>query len=126
LACKGVLRAIRGFLYELDGFDAQFRDLVEQTHRERVGESAEAWRILDVEQTKLAAEIANLMEAIKQFGPTPEIKAAHDNLSQRKQQNARERRALENVTKRELQLPGNIAELRDALEAGGRFSLYFG
>ncbi|MEX0612342.1 MAG: hypothetical protein WD738_00295 [Pirellulales bacterium] len=116
LAAKEVMRAITKFLYELDGFDAQFKELVEQAHRERIGVSADRWKQLDAEDTKAAREMANLIESMKMFGPTPEIKAALDDVKQRQQHLARERRALENATKRKLQLPGSIAELREAYE----------
>ena len=54
LAAKAVMGAITEFVYGLDGFDAQFKDMVEQAHRERVGVSAEQWKQLDAEDAKTA------------------------------------------------------------------------
>jgi site-specific DNA recombinase len=116
MSASAVIGATRDFLYELEGFDAQFRELVEQAHQERVGVSAEQWSRLETEEAKLTVEMANLIKAMKEFGPTPEIKIALDALKQRQEQIARERRALENATKRELKLPNSVAELRVAFE----------
>jgi site-specific DNA recombinase len=116
MAATEVMRAITEFVYELDGFADQFKDLVEQAHRERVCVSADQWKQLDAEDGKVAREMANLVDSMKMFGPTPEIKAALDDVKNRQQQLARERRALDNATKRELQLPGTVAELRAAFE----------
>jgi hypothetical protein len=116
LAARAVMGAIREFVYGLDGFDAQFKEMVEQAHCERVGVSAEQWRQLDADDAKTAVAMANLIETMKVLGPTPEIQSAHDDIKRRQQQLARDRRALENVTKRELQLPANVAELRAAFE----------
>jgi hypothetical protein len=113
LAATAVMGALNDVLNELEGFDAPFRELITQVHRERVGVSADQWKQLDAEDGTVARGMANLIDAMKQFGPTPEIKAVLDDLKQRQQQLARKRRALENLTKRELQLPSSIAEIRD-------------
>jgi site-specific DNA recombinase len=115
-AATAVMCAINEFVYELDKFDNQFKDLVEQVHRERVGVSADQWRQLEAEDIKVAREIANLIDSMKMFGPTPEIKAALDDVKQRQQHLARERRGFENHSKRELQLPRCVGELRAAFE----------
>lgn len=116
LAATAVMSAITKSLHELDGFDAQFKDLVGRAHWERVDVSADQWKQLETEDSKLAKEMANLIESMKVFGPTSEIKAALDDLKRRQQQLAIERRAMENITKRELQLPCCVAELREVFE----------
>jgi hypothetical protein len=116
LAAKKVISALTDFVYGLDGFADEFKDLVQQVHRERVCVSADQWKRLDAEDNKVAREMANLIDSMKMFGPTPEIKAALDETMQRQQQLARERRALENATKRELRLPVDVSEIRAAFE----------
>ena len=115
-AATGVMSAITDFVYVLERFDDQFKDLIDQAHRERVGVSAEQWKLLVAEEIKSTVEMTNLIEVMKQFGPTPEIKSALDGLKRRQQHLARERRAMENITKRELKLPSCVAEIRDVFE----------
>jgi hypothetical protein len=116
LAAKSVMGAITEFVYGLDGFAPEFKCMVEQAHRERVGVSADQWKQLDAEDAKIAVAMANLIESLKLLGPTPELKSAIDDLKLRQQQLARQRRALENATKCELHLPANVAELQAAFQ----------
>lgn len=116
VAAKAVMDALTEFIFGLDGVDAQFKEMVERAHRERVGVSVDQWRQLDAEDAKTAVAMANLIETLKLLGPTPEIKSALDDVKQRQQQLARERRSLENATKRELQVPASVAELQVAFQ----------
>jgi hypothetical protein len=84
IAATKVMGAITEFVFELDGFADQFKDLIEQAYREQVCVSAEQWKQLEVEDAKVAREIANLIDSMKMFGPTPEIKAALDKVQQRR------------------------------------------
>ena len=113
---KKILAAITNSLYELDGFDTQFRELVRQAHGRTVGASADQWKSLDANERKLNREMDNLVAAMAELGPTPEIKLKHGELKERQQELAIERSRLTNATKHELQLPESVNELRVAFE----------
>jgi site-specific DNA recombinase len=116
MAGNAVIGAINEFLYELDGFESQFRELVEQAHRERVGTSAEQWTKLEKAEKRLEIQMGNIVEAMAEYGPTKRITAKQKELELLERQLASDRRALENLARRELILPSSIAELRAAFE----------
>lgn len=116
IAATKVMDALRQALYELDGFDAQFRHEVEQAHQRGAGISEGDWRKLERGEEKQMRDRQNIVDAIAEYGPSPEFKTKLNELDQVQQHLAVERRRLEDLTKRELQLPQSIAELRAVFE----------
>src|SRR5262249_16082352 len=84
LAGRQTMSSLTGILYELEGFDTQFRHEVEQAHRRAAGASDDDWRALDRDEAKLARDRRNLVDAITEYGPSPEFKRKHDELDGRK------------------------------------------
>jgi hypothetical protein len=83
----------------------QFRELVEQAHRERVGTSAEQWTKPATPEMKLVTQMGNIVELMTEYGPTKRIAAKVEEIKQLEQQLASDRRALKNLARRELILP---------------------
>lgn len=116
VAVKRLIEAITADLYRIDGFDAQFREMVEAAKRSSSGGLAERQDRLRRDQEALAREQENLAAAIAEFGPKPFIKQRVDVAEARAVELERERRALEAMSTRQLQLPPSVADLRQQLE----------
>jgi hypothetical protein len=117
LAVRRLVEAITAELYRLDGFDEQFRDLVRQA---RTGDSAglaARWDQLGRREKALAREKENLLDGIAAFGPRPMFEQKLAALDAEERTLARERRELEGLKTRSLQVPESVAELRQLLES---------
>jgi hypothetical protein len=111
-----LVEAITRGLYRLDGFDDQFRELVERAGQ-KGSEDLDRRRIeLKQREQSLAQERENLLNTIKACGPVPLVQQGLEELEVTASRLARERRELEKLERRTLELPGSIAELRTLLE----------
>lgn len=116
LVTIGLRDAILAELYRLDGFDDQYRDLLER---------ADAGCGLDYE-TKVAqiesqaAEVErqerNLINAIRKYGDSEPIQSEMEALKARKATITESRRELKRSKESNLKLPSSVSELRKLLE----------
>jgi hypothetical protein len=122
IGCNGptavtkIMEAITTELYRLDGIDQQFHKLV--ANAAAAGSSGLAQRRdrLARSEESLARKKANLLAAIAAYGPKPMFGQELSELETTEFELARERRALEQLTHRTLELPDSVAELRALLE----------
>jgi hypothetical protein len=121
IAAIKTMDAITSMLYDLDSFDAHFRELVDRAHVEREEASAEKWNVIEAEETRIGYELTHLIQSLKEFGPSPEIKAEHDELQRRKQQLGIERRALSNPSATWVPLPHHnlLEQVETTLQSSG-------
>jgi hypothetical protein len=110
------MEAITQSLFQLEGFDAQFREDVQKAHQRGVGVEAELWRQLDRDEDKVVRDRKNVMDAIAEYGPSAAIKQKLVELEERQRQLAAERHKYEELDKRKLVLPDSVADLRAAFE----------
>jgi hypothetical protein len=120
LAARAVAAAVAKELYRLEGFDDQFRGLVEQALRGGDSDPGRHRSELVRREAARAQQEANLMEAIANFGAKPALQQKLEELEATGVELARERRALERRERCRPDLPGSVAELRAQLE--GRFA----
>jgi len=117
VAAEAVARALREELGRLAGFDAQFRDLVEEAGR-RGGTSATArWAKLGQDLAAVATKRANLLDGITTYGPKPMFEEALVKLEADEKRLNKEQRELERHQYQAPEMPGSVAELRDLFEA---------
>jgi hypothetical protein len=112
MAVAKVAAAIAEELAQLDGFDAQFRALVEQAGREGGVDLTRSWAELGRDEEALTRQEKNLQDAIADYGPKPMFQEKLAELDTRRRELARRRRALESRAKAAPKLPGSVAELR--------------
>jgi site-specific DNA recombinase len=116
LAAQRVAAAITQELIQLQGFDAQFRALVEQAHREGSGGLRQRWEQLMREETATSQQEKNLQDAIAAYGPKPILLEKLTELEALHRSQAQQRRALERMGSRRLQLPESLVQLHQLLE----------
>ncbi|MCE9556545.1 MAG: recombinase family protein [Planctomycetes bacterium] len=116
-AATAVASALRSELDQLEGFDAQFRSLVEEAGRQSGGSERQA--DLERRTVSLRTQKTNLGNAIAEYGPKPMFKEVLAKIEMEEKQLARERKDLERLQAGTLLLPGSVAELREEFE--GRF-----
>ena len=75
-AASAVTRALRGELERLEGFDDQFRRLVDDAERRGGADATRRCAELDRATALLAAKRANLSDAIAEYGPRPAHRTA--------------------------------------------------
>ncbi len=104
-------------LYQLEGFDDQFRQILEEVQlRSEINPSAQL-KQFEAEAAQVAREKDNLLAAIKNFGPKEMILNEIEAIEGRERDFARRRYLIEKAAKKPLLLPKSVAELRDKLEA---------
>lgn len=117
LVVERVRTAITDVLYQLDGFDDQFRQIVDTAHHDLTKTSDAPLKQVEIEEDQLAREKANLLASIKMFGPKQMILDEVEAIEGRERDLARRRYLLEKSAKQPLSLPQSVAELRAGLEA---------
>lgn len=116
LATARIIDAIMPELYKLDGFDLQFRKLVEEAHRSHTRGPSERWKKLRHHEATLARQKENLRTAILNAGAHPMLQETLEALDARERELLQERQYLESFQGCELELPASIEELRHHLE----------
>ena len=116
LAVNRLVEVVTSELYKLDGFDAQFADLVKAANHDRSGSVAHRWRRLQHDEEKLARGRENLMSAILQYGRRRMFQKQLDAFDAKEKELCRERHYLEMLKARELKLPPSVGLLRQQLE----------
>lgn len=104
-------------LYQLDGFDDQFRDIVAAARYGTSNNSTAQLKQVEADEAQLAREKANLLASIKMFGPKQMILDEVEAIEVREHKLARRRYLIEKSAKQPLQLPQSVAELRAWLES---------
>lgn len=116
LAAKRVATAITTELHRLDGFDAQMRGLIQEAAAAGPVDLAERWERLLRSEEKTARENRNLAAAIAEYGPQPSFQEKLNELKAADRALGIERRELENLRNRSLELPRSTADLRRTVE----------
>jgi site-specific DNA recombinase len=116
LAAREITEAISAELYDLEGFDAQFRDLVREVGQPGDKALAPRWEQLLRNEEAQKRKKANLAASMAEYGPMPMIEEGLAEIRTNEQKLARERRELESLKTRALQLPTSVTELRHLLE----------
>jgi len=112
-----VRTAITEVLYQLEGFDDQFRQLVELARNGSVDRAHAPRKQIAAEEVQLVREKENLLAALKALGPKPMIVDEIEALEGRERDLARRRYLIEKSIKQPLRLPQSAAELRQGFEA---------
>jgi hypothetical protein len=116
LFCQIVIESVVTMLSELDGFDDQFRNIVEEAATGPSSmDKAELIRLTKDEQ-RLKSEEQNLMDAIAEFGPKPVFGERLRDIEMRRGQLTIRRAQLERIQAVDLKLPANSQELRQLIE----------
>ena len=102
-------------LYRLEGFDAQYTELVQLAMRGDSQGLSARWEALRREEASLHRERENLTATIKAYGPRPLLQETLDELESRTGKLAHERRQLERLGQRKPVIPESTSELRELL-----------
>jgi hypothetical protein len=116
LAVRRIVEAVTAELYRLDGFDAQFRDLVLGARREGGSQLSQRWEKVKRGEEALARQKDNLLAALAEYGPRAMLAQKLMEVEADERELARERRELEGVRARDLHLPDSVAEHPGMLE----------
>ena len=116
VAAKRLVEVITTELYRLDGFDAQFFELVSSAVEIQTRGSADRWKTLERDEARLTRQRENVKAAIVEFGANSLTKEMLDELTQTEQRIAHERWQLETASARQLVVPATPAELRGLIE----------
>ncbi len=114
-AVAKIIQVIVRELCGLDGFDAQWKELVEAARRERGNTSKEVEKLLRDEQSH-ARERRHVMDAVASCGSFPLLQEKLGELELQGRDLIYRRRKLEREQQRELQLPDSVLELCTLLE----------
>ncbi len=109
--------AITDVLYQLEGFDEQFRQIVHDASRNSGDQSLAQLKQIEADEAQLAREKLNLLASIKQIGPMQMLLDEIGAIEGRERDLARRRFLIDKSAKQPLRLPQSVAELRADLEA---------
>ena len=112
IACERIIGAITSEIYQLDGFDQQFLELLQS---EGTDAHPEEWERLRQDEARVAREMGNLTAAIAEYGPSSAFRDKLLELQAAERDNGAKRWQIEQ-RRQPLQLPGSIAELRALFE----------
>jgi hypothetical protein len=116
LAAQRISAAITQELIQLQGFDDQFRALVEQAHRNGSGDLHLRWEQLAREEAAVSQQEKNVQDAIAACGAKPLLLEKLTELEAIRRSQSQQRRGLEKLTSRRLQLPESVLQLHQLLE----------
>lgn len=116
LAAERLVAAISHRLYALEGFDEQFRGIVDAAARGESGNGSERAVRLEREFEKLQREKDNVTRAIIDFGPMAALRETLEELEARQNSLEAEQRYLASISCRKVALPASSTELRALLE----------
>lgn len=114
--CRLLVEAIQQELYQLDGFDEQFGEMVRAAGRNDSVDVEQRWRDLRGQESELARAKENVAATVRQYGPRPMLKEQLDEIEVREKELARQRQLLEYTGSQQLDIPRNIGELRALFE----------
>lgn len=114
LSATRIVEVITKELHALDGFDDQFREMVEQARQGP--DLTDRWDKLRRAEAATAREKEHFLAAIGIYGPQPMFQEKLAEITANEHAHAKERRALEAFDKRTLILPESTTALRHLLE----------
>jgi site-specific DNA recombinase len=103
-------------LYQLDGFDAQYAELVRLAMHNDPNGITDRREALRRDEVTLQKERENMIATIKSCGPRPMLLETLDELEMRATKLANERQHLERLSQRKLVIPESTSELRGLLQ----------
>lgn len=115
IARQGVIDAITSKLYQLDGFENQFAEMIRSAAKDVSGGLSQRWGELLRAEEKLKREREKVKAALKALGAHSTIQESLAELDACEKGLALERRQLERHQARPLDLPTSIASLREVL-----------
>ena len=104
-------------LYQIEGFDDQFRQILDEVQFQSEDKPSAQLKQLEADAAQLAREKENLLAALRMFGPKEMIVNDIEAIESRERDLARRRYLIEKAVKKPLVLPKSVAELRASLEA---------
>ena len=110
LATTRIVELITLELSELDGFQDQFLELVRVENK--TGAGAERWEQLLRAEKALEVQRANAKASLKEYGPCELVKESMDEIAEQERRLRAERRTLEHLRSRALEIPQSIEGLR--------------
>ena len=116
LAVTRLMEAVTHELYRLDGFDDQYRELVEQAVKLHPSDLARRWERLQEDEGALAVKKQNFVDAIEKFGLQPMFDAKLQSINEAEFMLKVERRKLEQCGVEQPVIPASLMELRTMLE----------
>lgn len=117
LAAKELVKIITRKLFDIDGVDDQFRELVRQaTSGGKEGLTAR-WKNLERDEVNLIRKKEKVKEALLAFGVSTTIAEMLAEIDKLEKLQAAERRFLESARERSLDIPMSPCELRQSLTA---------
>lgn len=117
LAARHVTDAIMAELGKLRGIDVQFRQLVRDADQNGDGDLAQRRLRVEQDERKLLAERERVKRALRELGNDPIVAEAMAEVADAEKKVAAERRALEQLRGRKLDLPGSAIELGALFQA---------
>jgi hypothetical protein len=111
-ATRAVVDALTAELDRLEGFDEQFRALVEQARHQAGSDLARRLDEIAAREAELARQKANFLAAIAQAGPQPMLAQQINDLENQARRLAWERRELQQHARRPPDVPASPAALR--------------
>ncbi len=111
-AAQRLVEIITAELHTLAGYDEQFRELVQVALQRNVAGGPQRWEQLHQSEAQLAKQDQSLKAMILESGPTAPTKQLSFELEKRRLQLARERMALEELKRKQLDLPADVAALQ--------------
>ncbi len=112
LAGDAVANALAAELERLDGYDAQLRAMVADAGRRGGADTDRRWAELTRAEAAVATRRTNTAEAIATYGPMPMFADKLAELKAEESRVVRERRELEKLRGRALDLPASVIDLR--------------
>lgn len=116
LAVQKVVDVIKAELYRLDGFDDQYRELVERAGSGDQSEVARRWERLKLDESELPKRRERFVEAIDKYGVQPMFDAKLKEIETDERKTRLERRDLERLGQERLEVPESTIVLRQMLE----------
>jgi hypothetical protein len=116
LVTNRLIEAILLGLYQLDGIDAQFAEMVECARQGLPGTLAGRWAKLHEDQEQLDRKRNNVEATIAAYGPSPTVQKMLVEIGNEEKRLAWEQNQLETTPSRGLAIPPSIASLRQGLE----------
>ena len=116
LAVERLVSCITAELFQLDGFDDQFRELVEVAGRDDNGQLVQRREALRNDEEILGKQKENVIRTMLEYGPTTLVKEALTSLEGKERRLELERRAIERSHHGRLDIPASATELREMLQ----------
>ncbi len=117
LAASKIVQQITAGLYQLDGFDRQYAELVQAVAHDSQGGLAERWQALEQAEADLAKKRNNTKDVIFKNGQSDFLTELLQDLSKMDIRLAHDRWALEQLRDKPIEVPAEISVLRQSLES---------